>query len=189
MSPTSSAILESAPVVAENPLFANDIDFWIKIVSVFSTAFAVFIAAIAIIFVKLTFSHHEQKKKAEKELEEIIKIRMDMSSIFDKVKKHFDLIEKFTNSVSEDSKEIKIIRKKVKASEKDINQRYDNLDNSLKSLATITSVNPGDITTPAGLDLIQDRLDKLMGRKDNRGDIKSAYEEALEMRAKGEGKK
>ncbi len=126
---------------------ARDIDFWIKIVSVFSTAFAVFIAVVAIIFAVLTFSQYEQKKKAEKELVALAKIRKDSEILHGIIKK---LADQARQEIQEINKITDKITKKAKLSAKELKELEEkkvSLDRTLNSLATISSMSPS--TSPS----------------------------------------
>lgn len=117
---------------------ARDIDFWIRLVSVFSTAFAVFIAMVAIIFAVLTFSLNEQRKRAEKELEALTNIRKDSESLHGVIKKLSGQAKLEIQGISKITTKAKINEIELKA----LKEKSQSLARTLNSLATVSSLSP-----------------------------------------------
>lgn len=190
MDASATAIQTFTPKITESVITGN-IDFWIKLVSVFSTAFAVFIAVIAIIFAILTWSHFKQREKAEKELEKLTKIREDSEILHGVIKK---LADRAADQIIEIREMLKTTEKLSKKQQKELEEKSKSLDRTLNSLTTLSSLSPsesrspsvspsapGDVRTEAKNDLFQkavrERIRKLSGQPEtNRDDVAAALE-------------
>lgn len=160
MDATATAIQSISPI-ATGDVITGNIDFWIKLISVFSTAFTVSLAFILALLLYLTWSHNKQRERAESELEKLIDIRKKGEALY---YSHQNLLTQAKKENLEIGKELKGARLGKKKIE-ELAEKSEALDKTLNSLATVSY--PPSGSASASLSKPSDvRQDYIRGIKD-----------------------
>lgn len=141
MEATLSAILESTPPIASNAITEN-VYFWIKLISMFSTFFAISTAFILAVLFYLTWSNNQQRKRAEDVLKEMTELKEDSIILNGLIKKWASQIKKNNSVVQKLSDKV---AKKVKLTDNELEELAEkraSLNQSLDNLADVSSMTP-----------------------------------------------